>query len=588
MIPKTQLDELQEAILEASPPVILVVDDTKEIRSALTRILAPDGYVVHEAENGAVGFQLAESERPDLILTDVMMPVMSGLELCRNLRAQPDLAEIPLMMITALDDHESRLKGFEAGADDFLSKPFDPGELRSRVRVITRLNRYRKLVSERFQSMYVDRLTGLENRWRFIERADTRLAGERPERWGLFVVSLTHFRRTNETFGSRVGDRLLQLFAQRLKSVAGADALVARVSGAEFAILTSVPPGTSSLQARSVELRNQLGGSYEIDPLELRVHVRVGAARSESATRSGTDLLQAGDVALARARERAERVALFEPSMLNHVMRFVATATELEKALERDQIVPLFQPIVKLESGEVVGVESLVRWRTASGVLRPPSEFLSVAEETGLISQIDQIMLDASLAALGQWTRAFPACGALTMSLNVSARTLGEGGLIGKLVAAAERHDVDLARVRVELTESSLLGDMQARIAEFEQLRALGVGVRIDDFGTGYSSLSYLSQLPIEALKIDRAFVEHMLSRSKDRAVATTVLELARTLGFGTIAEGIEHAEQSEALLRLGCEYGQGYLFGRPLEGSLVPGVVMSRRPSHAKVSPSL
>ena len=568
------VDDLQDAILEASPPVILVADDTKEIRNALSRILSPDGYIVHEAENGAVALELAEKERPDLILTDVMMPVMTGIELCRGLRAQPDLAEIPLLMITALDDHESRLKGFEAGADDFLSKPFDPQELRSRVRVITRLNRYRKLMSGRFQSMYVDRLTGLENRWRFVERADARLAQERPEQWGLFVVAVSHFRRINETFGSRVGDRLLQLFSQRLKATVGDRAIVARVSGAEFAVLTSVPPGASSLHSRAMELRDQLTGSYEIEPLELRVHVSIGAARSESGPRSGMDLLQAGDVALSRARSRVERVSVFEASMLNHVMRFVATATELEKALERKQIVPLFQPIVSLTDWRIVGFEALVRWRTASGALRPPSEFLSVAEETGLISKMDQAMLDASLAAMSRWTHVSPACSQLTMSLNVSARTLEEGGLIERLSSAAAKHGVGLERVRVELTESSLLGDMNARIMEFEQLRKLGVGVRIDDFGTGYSSLSYLSRLPIEALKIDRAFVEHMLTRDKDRAVATTVLELARTLGFGAIAEGIEHGEQAEALRELGCEYGQGYLFGRPMAEAEVPSAV--------------
>lgn len=563
--------------LEDRPPVILVVDDTPEIRSALSRILTPEGYRVHEAENGELALRVAEETRPDLILTDVMMPVMDGLDLCRSVRSRPELSEIPLLMVTALDDQESRMKGLEAGADDFLSKPFDPKELRTRVRVITRLNRYRKLVTERFQSLNIDRLTGLENRWRFVERIAESLAAERDDRWGLFAISINQFRRINETFGSAIGDRLLQHFAQKLTHVAGEGALTARLSGAEFGVWTRVESGDSGLRQKAIEIRDHLHSSYEIEPLELRIHVSVGAARPEPGNGSASELLQAADVALSQARRSTDRVAAFESRMLSHVVRFVATATELEKAIEAQQILPHFQPIVRLESGHVVGLEALVRWRSQSGVLRPPSEFLSVAEETGLIARMDMLILDSSLAALRRWTDECEGCGDLTMSVNMSARSLEEGGLIPALVAAADRHRVELRRVRVELTESTLIGDVQARVAEFEELRALGVGVRIDDFGTGYSSLSYLSRLPIEALKIDRAFVQHMLTRPADRAVASTVLELARSLGFGTIAEGIEEAEQAAALLELGCKYGQGYHFGRPMEAAQVPGFVRAR-----------
>lgn len=562
---------------EKTPPVILVVDDTREIRTALTRILSPDGYVVHEADNGRSALGLAETFRPDLILTDVMMPVMDGLDLCRAIRAVPELSEIPLLMITALDDQDSRIKGLDAGADDFLSKPFDPKELRTRVRVITRLNRYRKLVSERFQSMYIDRLTGLENRWRFIERVTERLAAENREQWGLFTISINHFRRINETFGSSIGDRLLQTFAQRLANAHGEPALVARLSGAEFAVLTAVPPGEAGLRETALGMREHLRSTYDIEPLELRIHVSVGAARPGLEERSGGELLQAADVALSRSRQKTEGVVLFESHMLSHVMRFVATATELEKAIEHRQLFPHFQPIVALDTGKVVGLEALVRWRTSTGALRPPSEFLAVAEETGLIARMDMLMLDGALAALRRWTDAEEDCAELTMSVNVSARSLEEGRLVESLVAAAERHGIGLHRVRVELTESTLLGHVETRIAEFEQLRALGVGVRIDDFGTGYSSLSYLSRLPIEALKIDRAFVQHMLTRPADGAVAATVLELARSLGFGAIAEGIEEDGQSDALRQMGCKYGQGYLFGRPMEEREVPALIQAR-----------
>lgn len=563
--------------LEDRPPIILVVDDTQEIRSALNRILTPDGYRVYEAENGQTALRIAEEARPDLILTDVMMPVMDGLELCRSVRARAELSEIPLLMVTALDDQESRLKGLDAGADDFLSKPFDPKELRTRVRVITRLNRYRKLVTERFQAMNLDRLTGLENRWRFVERVAEHLTAEEGSRWGLFAIALNHFRRINETFGSAIGDRLLQHFAQKLGTALGEEAFAARLSGAEFGVLARVGPGDAGLREKAIEIRDHLRSSYDIEPLELRIHVSVGAARPEPGNGSASELLQAADVALSQARRSADGVALFHSRMLSHVVRFVATAAELERAIEAQQIFPHFQPIVRLEGGQVVGFEALVRWRTQSGALRPPSDFLSVAEETGLIARMDMLILDASLAALRRWTLESEACRDLTMSVNVSARSLEEGGLLASLVAAAERHQVDLRRVRVELTESTLIGDVEARVAEFQALRELGVGVRIDDFGTGYSSLSYLSRLPIEALKIDRAFVQHMLTRPTDRAVARTVLELARSLGFGAIAEGIEEAAQAEVLRELGCKYGQGYHFARPMESDQVPAFVRAR-----------
>jgi EAL domain-containing protein (putative c-di-GMP-specific phosphodiesterase class I) len=277
------------------------------------------------------------------------------------------------------------------------------------------------------------------------------------------------------------------------------------------------------------------------------------------------DMLRDADAALHRAKEKGRaRIELFVEDYRAHAVNRLRTANDLHRALDEAEFRVVYQPEVDLRTGHITGVEALVRWHHPERGLVPPAEFIPLAEQTGLIGRIGEWVLDTSLAQAAAWRQARHDGAALAMWVNLSARQLGDPGLVDVVADQLQRHDVEPYQLGLEITETALLEDAEGAVTALSALRELGVRLAVDDFGTGYSSLSYLKRLPVDAVKIDRSFVDGLAVDGDDSAIVAAVAGMARALRLTTIAEGVENLDQLRALRRLGCDLAQGYFFTTP------------------------
>jgi EAL domain-containing protein (putative c-di-GMP-specific phosphodiesterase class I) len=297
---------------------------------------------------------------------------------------------------------------------------------------------------------------------------------------------------------------------------------------------------------------------------EIVLGASVGVALSTSKTRAD-DLIRDADLAMSGAKAQGKRqIRLFEPTMHRELLDRLTLEGDLRRAVRAGELRLAYQPIVDLESGRIVSVESLARWDHATLGAVPPSRFIPLAEQTGLIIQLGRWALEESCRQVAEWDARAPGLAGIGISVNVSAYQLADPGFIEAVEIALERSGIEAGRLSIELTESSLIGDGRHTDIALERLRSLGVGLQVDDLGTGYSTLSNLTRIPISGLKIDRMFISPVAHSNKDAAVVSAVIAFGRSLDLAVIAEGIETPEQLERLRELGCEFGQGYLLARP------------------------
>jgi diguanylate cyclase (GGDEF)-like protein/PAS domain S-box-containing protein len=404
-----------------------------------------------------------------------------------------------------------------------------------------------------------DGLTGLANRTRLrarMERALTVAApGSTP---AVLLIDLDDFKRVNDSLGHAAGDRLLEMVADRLLGATRGSDTVARLGGDEFAVLLGVrAPGEITLVADRIVAA--LSSPFEVDGRDIRVSASVGVAVAD-AGESPDDLLRNADLALYRAKGAGKgRHAAFAPEMHRAAISRLELEAELRWAIANDELLLHYQPIMDLATGRVSSAEALVRWQHPERGLVPPAEFVPLAEATDLVLPLGRWVLQAACRAAAAWP-----CPDVAVSVNVSGRQLQRAGFVEDVADALRAARLAPARLILEVTESVLLADLDTALKRLEALRTIGVRVALDDFGTGYSSLAYLQRLPVDVLKIDRAFTADVTAGGKRAALARAVVTLADTLGLRTVAEGIETAAQHAELLALGCEHGQGYLYARP------------------------
>lgn len=421
-----------------------------------------------------------------------------------------------------------------------------------------------------------DELTGLPNRTLLTHMLRERLreaeaAGALGEVAVLFV-DLDHFKVVNDSLGHHVGDELIASVAQRLtEALAGVagehpEPVLGRFGGDEFIIVVNGP-------ARAVAERVRLAVQREfmVRGHELYTTVSIGVARNDSVGATPDDLLRDADAAMYRAKARGRNcVEVFAAGTHADGVLALRTAGELRHALERGEIVPYFQPIVELDSGRTVGYEALVRWLHPDRGLLVPDEFLPVAEESGLALSIGAIVLRDALAQLARWRAESPAFADCSMSVNISTRQLLDPEFVDVVSEALSETGLDADSLWLEITETALLSDVQTATAALRDLRGLGLHLAVDDFGTGYSSLTYLRRFPVESIKIDKSFVMGLGLEADDSTIVAAVVQLGHALGLQVVAEGIESPLQLGHLRELGCDRGQGYLFGRPRPATLI------------------
>jgi diguanylate cyclase (GGDEF)-like protein/PAS domain S-box-containing protein len=419
----------------------------------------------------------------------------------------------------------------------------------------------RKAQARLLQAAFYDPLTGLPNRALLKDRLDVAFArakGREAARFAVLFLDLDRFKLVNDSLGHRAGDELLVQIAHRIESCRRAGDTVARLGGDEFTLLVEGIIDDEEAIAVAERVHRALAPPFLVEGHEVFAAASIGIALGGPTTERPEHLLRDADTAMYRAKVRGCRHAVFDSSMHERAMAALRVENELRRALERGEFRIHYQPIVELATRRAVGVEALVRWEHRERGLIAPGEFIALAEETGLI------------VPLGRWVLA-EACRALTklptplpLSVNLSGRQLLQPEFAGELGDLLSRSMCDPSRLRIELTESILMGNGAAAMAALGNLRALGVRLCIDDFGTGYSSLSYLHELPIDALKIDRSFVLAMGEDERKMKIIQSILLLGKGLGIEVVAEGVETQAQADALRRMGCELAQGYLFARP------------------------
>ncbi|HVE63719.1 MAG TPA: EAL domain-containing protein [Mycobacteriales bacterium] len=426
---------------------------------------------------------------------------------------------------------------------------------------------YRKELERRLthQSLH-DTLTGLPNRALFRDRVHHALALARRDpdrRLAVILIDLDGFASINDSFGHSTGDALLKVTAERLVDCVRPGDTVARLGGDEFAVL--LENIDSSLIARQVANRflDAMLLSVDADGREIFASASVGIAADMSGD-GADELLRNADLAMYRAKARGKkRYEVFEPAMHAVVVERLALETDLRKALDRGEFFLLYQPVVNLATGVTAGLEALVRWQHPTRGVVAPGDFITAAEETGLIVPLGRWVLDEACRQLRSWQDI--ASHPLRMAVNLSARQLHAPGLADHVASALRSSDVIATSLVLEITESMLVDDADRTLAKLQQLNDLGVSLAIDDFGTGYSSLAYLSRLPVDILKIDRTFVAGIGEHDELTAVTAAIVALGEKLGLSLVAEGIEEAGQLAAVTGMGCHFGQGYLLARPM-----------------------
>ncbi len=427
---------------------------------------------------------------------------------------------------------------------------------------------------------FIDDLTGLPNRRLLLDHLQRALADSQSlQRCGaLLFLDLDNFKDANDTLGPEGSDRLLQQVAGRLRNCVRPHDTVARFGGDEFMVLLEgLAPtlGEARLQAEALAqtVLQTLGQAYTVDDSELVSTPSIGIVVFNDHQVPPDELLKRTDLAMYEAKEAGRNTyCFFEPRMQEAAMARLRLESDLRQALAREALCVYYQPVVD-RNGRTTGVEALVRWPLGGGGMRSPAEFIPVAERTGLIVALGRQVLSTACRQLATWACS-PATRDLTIAVNVSAREFRHPQFVQQVLAVVDEAGANPARLKLEITESLLLHDLQDTVAKMLALRTQGITFSLDDFGTGYSSLSYLKRLPFDQLKIDQSFVRGILNDPHDAAVACTIIQLASSFGLVVVAEGVETTGQRDYLLDNGCESFQGYLFGRPVpvEALVLPG----------------
>jgi diguanylate cyclase (GGDEF)-like protein/PAS domain S-box-containing protein len=680
--------------MEASLSRLLIVDDSEINRDMLARRLTRRGYEISMAESAHGLLERVRKENIDLILLDIEMPEITGLDALKALRQFYTPIQLPIIMVTARNQSEDVIVALELGANDYLTKPIDfpialariktqlshkraenalreseeryalaargandglwdwnlvadiiyfsprwkatlgyqdeeigssPDEwfnrihesdrdlvkrriadhqngvvphFESEIRMLHKDGTYRWMLSRGVmvrdengkplrmagsqtditEGKVADPLTGLPNRLFFIERL-LRLIEQRKRRtdalFAVLFLDLDGFKMINDSLGHIVGDKLLISVSKRLLDclrvndiVARADEpfTVARLGGDEFAILLDHLNSPDDAKVVADRLMSELNRPFDLDEKEIFTTVSIGIALSSSGYLYPEEFLRDADTAMYRAKSTGKaRAEIFDADMRATITSRLQLETDLRHALHRNEFCNFYQPIVLLATGKVAGFEALLRWQHPERGLLGPTEFIPVAEETGLIRELGWWNLREACRQICEWKNRLNGFSDLIMSVNLSVKQFQQANLVGDIRKLLQELSIPAATLQLELTESSVMTDPHTAISMLEQIKAQGICLAIDDFGTGYSSLSYLHRFPLNTVKIDRSFTNAMGNGGDGIQIVKTIMPLASNLGFDVVAEGVETQEQVRLLKELKCKYAQGYYFSKPL-----------------------
>ncbi len=431
---------------------------------------------------------------------------------------------------------------------------------------------------ERWHQALHDPLTNLPNRLLFLERLQHALDSNRQDESlsAVLFLDLDNFKIINDSLGHEEGDKLLRIVGQRLQRDSRPTDTIARLGGDEFAILLEDIDSVGDAVRAAQRIARELRTPFDLQGRELTVTSSIGIALSDPAYARTEDLLRDADVAMYQAKKAKKTHEVFHPSMYVQVLERLSIEEDLRRAISQNNLEVYYQPIVRLDTYKIVGVEALMRWGDKERGVLPPSEFIPIAEDTGLIIPAGAWVLEEACRQAEEWSERHEILSELKMCVNLSVRQFQHPGLLDSIEHILQETGLNAGNLHVEITESTMMDDEQYAKSILGKLKNLGLNVSIDDFGTGYSSLSYLRDLPADFLKIDQSFVRGLEEKTPDAAITSLVVDLAHTLGLAAIAEGVERAGQLTKLREMGCDLGQGYYFSEPLPAKAMETLLLS------------
>ncbi len=597
----------------AVAPRLLIVDDLADNRAILARRFQKRGFEIVEADCGRAALDTIARQPFDVVLLDVMMPDLDGVEVLRRIRHQHSQSELPVIMVTAKSQTEDVVQSLKLGANDYVTKPVDFAVALARVNAQIERKRadgqlrdanealqgaksdLERKVSERSARLveanavisqkvarriasedkiahlaHHDTLTGLANRFTFDEEIKTarRRAEDSAEQLAVLFIDLDGFKNVNDTLGHAIGDGLLKEVARQLTDVVGAQDFCARLGGDEFAIIHVSQDVHTSAAALAQRVIGTVSGGFTVEGNRVYIGASVGIATLQGRGVDSATLLKQADLAMYRAKADGRGVyRFFESEMGLRVEMRRSLELDLRHAVENENFQLYYQPIVDIRARRVACFEALIRWHHPTRGYVPPSEFIALAEETGLIVPIGDWVMRRACQDAAHW----PAD--IRVAINLSPVQFRGCNLAAKVMAAVRDADLEPRRLEIEVTESVFMGQNAPNMQTLNELRAFGVRISLDDFGTGYAGLGYFRAFQFDKVKIDQSFIQQM-GRPGSLAIIRAAVGLGENLGICTTAEGVESADQLENLLSEGCNEVQGYLFSAPRPVESVPDIL--------------
>jgi diguanylate cyclase (GGDEF)-like protein len=579
---------------------LLVVDDLPENLEFLSNILTQQGYKVRCVLNGNMALRVAKAAQPDLILLDIKMPEIDGFEVCRQLKLNPETQEIPVIFLSALDQIEDKVQGFNLGGVDYISKPFQVEELLARVnnhiqlrqaqaqvkqlnteleqRVIQRTAQLEQEIGERlrvqaemFHLATHNSLTNLPNRVLLIQTLKQAFSFNQPRPLILILLKCNQLQVINSSLGHRAIDQLIVSIARRLEGCLESGGLLAHYGEDTFAILIEKALDQEMILFLTKQLQQEISLPFQINECTIHLNMNIGIVLSDNNHEQPIHLLRDAHTALQQAIiQGIGTIQIFNAEMYERALSFFQVQNELPQAIEHQNLILVYQPIISLENNVMVGIEALVRWLHPTQGVIDPDAFIPIAEETGLIIMLDRYIIRKACYQLKAWQEQNILPPEFKLHVNLSAQQLGQEDFIDYLESILIETKIEHQYLVLEITEYGLMTPSTITVQTLERLKEYNISVSIDDFGTGCSSLSYLHHLKIENLKIDRSFINQINQTPESLKVVRAIINLAHNLEVAAVAEGVEVSEQLNALIALGCSLAQGFIWSQPVDANTI------------------
>ena len=557
MLPEViMMDEYMERALRpglAGRRRALIIEDN-DINREILHDLLEDEYDILEAENGLVGLRLLRENSRSLsvILLDVEMPVMDGYEFLSAIRDDATLNRIPVIVTTANGHPEDEIKCLEMGATDFVRKPYNPDVILRRVRSVIRLRESARMLDV----LEFDQETGLYTEKAFYQHVESILTRNFDEHYTMIFTNVENMKLINERYTEKTGDQLLRYLADGFRQILG-DGLYGRISGDRFGILIDFPEG-----ADIEDLKKKLSSVVEGAPIS-GTTVKFGIYEDVEHDLTAVQIIDRTRLAVQEIKNQfGVDFAVYDEKMRRKVVRTQQIVENMQQALEEEQFLVYYQPKHSVVSGELCGAEALIRWIHPDFGFMNPGEFIPLFESTGFVTEADRYVWRRTVMNQKKW--ADMGLRTVPISVNASRLDFGHEDFLEALNAPVAEYGVPRDMLHIEVTETLCSDDSDHLVEVLEESRKAGYQIEMDDFGSGYSSLNTLATLPIDIVKLDMSFMRQ-IQNPKKRKVLAAAVNLARSLGLKTVAEGVETEEQKEILKELGVDYIQGYYYSKPI-----------------------